>query len=174
MKIAIIYHSITGNTEFVVKHLEENLKQEHDVKSFNLKKKINVEYLNDYEMVICCSWINKSTAAKPVAEIIEMLKDKKVYLVGTIGLYPRSIYGIKVKTNMLSLVDKSNKILGITLVNGKISKSIKMFFRISKFIPHMPADHTLTPQNKIFYKTLEKHTNINDANEVLFNIKNSI
>lgn len=160
MKVAVIYSSMTGNTEKLARGIFDKI-QGHEKDLFNLKDKPDI---SGYDIVACGFWIDRSTANKEMGEFISGIRDKKVFLFGTMGHLPDSDHGEKSMANVVGLVDDSCKIIGYFMACGKIN------MRVLEGIKHMKAEtigekafkaHMLDEKNLIVYKILGDH--VNDA-----------
>src|SRR3712207_7258451 len=81
MKVAVVYSSMTGNTEKLARGIFDRI-EGHEKEIFNLKDKPDI---SGFDIVACGFWVDKSTANKDMKEFIESIRDSKVFLFGTMG-----------------------------------------------------------------------------------------
>lgn len=161
MKVAVVYGSLSGNTERLAKGIFDKI-QGFEKSLFNIKENPNID---DYDVVISGFWIDKSFPHKEMKEFISNLRNKKVFLFGTMGHFPDSEHGENCSRNMVGLIHESCKMIGYFLCNGKID------VRVLEGIKHMKAEtvgekafkaHMLDEKNLLKYKILGEHVNEDD------------
>ncbi|WP_304194945.1 flavodoxin family protein [Peptostreptococcus stomatis] len=159
MKIAVVYGSLSGNTERLARGVFDRISPEYEKAIFDVKDKPD---LSDYDVVALGFWIDKSFPHKAMKEFIPEVRDKEVFLMGTMGYYPDSDHGQACIKNSVGLVDKSCKLMGYFMCNGKID--IKILERIGQMKPKNMGEeifkkHMLDEKNLIRYKMLGDHVN---------------
>ena len=82
MKIAIVYGSLTGNTERLAKGVFDRIAPEHEKALFNIKDNPD---LSDYDVVGFGFWVDRSFPFKAMKELISETRNKEVFLMGTMG-----------------------------------------------------------------------------------------
>lgn len=159
MKVAVIYGSLTGNTKKLAEGVFNKIPSQFDKKLFNEKDDFN---LDEFDTVICAFWVDRSNAHKAMKDIISSIRNKNVFLLGTMGFFPDSEHGVDSMNNALSLVDSSCNIIGYFMCNGKVDMNLL------KRIGQMKAEtvgekafkaHMLDEKNLVKYKMLGDHTN---------------
>lgn len=147
MKIAIVYSSLSGNTKKLAQGMFDSI-EGHEKKIFDIKENPDI---SDFDIVATGFWIDKSFPNNPMKDFIASLRDKKVFLFGTMGFFPDSSHGENCIANSKSLVDESNDLIGYFICNGKISE--KLLARI----PQLKAD---TPGMKGFIAAMTDKKNL--------------
>lgn len=162
MKIAIVYGSLTGNTERLAKGVFDRIAPEHEKALFNIKDNPD---LSGYDVVCFGFWVDKSFPFKAMKELISETRNKEVFLMGTMGYFPDSDHGQACIKNTVGLVDKSCNIMGYFICNGKID--MRLLERIAQMKPKNMGEevfkkHMLDEKNLIKYKMLGEHVNDTD------------
>lgn len=159
MKVAVIYSSLTGNTKKLAEGVFNNIPDDYEKVLYTDKDSYDI---SDCDVVIPTFWVDRSNANKSMKEVISSLKNKKVFLLGTMGFFPDSQHGIDCINNASRLVDSSCSILGYFLCNGKID--IKLLENVQKMKAESIGEkafkaHMLDERNLLRYRILGEHTN---------------
>ncbi len=117
-KILIAYSSKTGNTKKLCDGVYEHLKNDFNI---TLTKISEVKDYAQYDIIIPAFWVDKSYPNRESKKFIQKIKNKKVFLIGTLGADPESFHGSKTKKNSGSLINSSNEYLGVFLSRGKVN-----------------------------------------------------
>lgn len=136
MKEAIIYDSLTGNTESLAKEIKS-------IKKNAYYEKINdklIEKLPDYDIYYIGSPIIKGMCTDKIKNILQKLENKKIFLFITAG-YKGENYYESLTNRIIGIIPKSNEILGIFLCQGKMQDAVKE--RYIKLIQEHPEDKNL-------------------------------
>lgn len=152
---AIIYSSLTGNTEKVAKSIFEVIPNDKI-----LLKAENIEEisLDDYENIIFGFWVDKGSANKQIANLIKKLENKNLYFFGTLGADPESEHGKKVFSKVSKLCSEKNNFLGGILFLGKVSDNLVE--KMKKF--PLNLIHPLTPERMARIEKASTHPDEND------------
>lgn len=121
MKILIGYSSLTGNTKFLAEGIKEKLSKEHETFISPVKE---IKDMEGYDLIIPAFWADKGTANRECRKFIEKIRDKKVFIIGTMGADPSSTHGDNVRERIKKLPDISNAYLGCFLARGKVSEKL--------------------------------------------------
>ncbi|MBN1969095.1 MAG: flavodoxin [Candidatus Delongbacteria bacterium] len=166
MKIALIYSSLTGNTEKIAKAILSVLPANTDcIKLCGIKK----PDLKNYDLLILGTWIDKGTADPFILELAKDIKDKKIVFFFTLGAYPDSKHADDCTMNLTELFTKNgNLVLGNYHCQGAVDPKL-----IEKF-KRLPADHphALTDERLKRYEEAAKHPDEKDMNKAKQFIKN--
>lgn len=159
MKVAVVYGSLSGNTKKLAEGVYNNLPSQFDKALFNEKDDFN---LDEFDAVVCGFWVDRSVAHKAMKEIISSLRNKKVFLLGTMGFFPDSDHGVDSMSNTIKLLDESCNLIGYFMCNGKVD--MKLLERIAQMKAETIGEkafkaHMLDEKNIIKYKMLAEHTN---------------
>ena len=159
MKVAVVYGSLTGNTRKLAEGVYNNIPAQFEKALFNEKDDFN---LDEFDAVICGFWVDRSNAHKAMKEIISSLRNKKVFLMGTMGFFPDSDHGVDSMSNAISLLDSSCDLIGYFMCNGKVD--MRLLERIGQMKAETPGEkafkaHMLDERNLVKYKMLGEHTN---------------
>lgn len=135
-KVTLCISSCTGNTRKIAEALEDELKYEdYEISLFNNKVEGSIE--NDDSLFIVCFWCRRSTLDFESLKIIDSLEGKNILAFGTMGSYPESEYGERVKKNVHDYIEMRNKCLGVYMSQGKVSlKSTERRRKLPKDNPH--------------------------------------
>lgn len=159
MKVAVVYDSITGNTKKLAEGVYNSISSDFEKALFELKNGCDIA---DYDVVVAAFWVDRSAPNKTMKDFISSLKNKKIFLLGTMGFFPDSEHGRDCIDRALELVDSSSEVIGYFICNGKIN------LQLLEKIQHMKASnpteeafkaHILDEKNLIRYKVLGEHTN---------------
>ena len=130
MKIAVVYGSLTGNTERLARGVFDRISPEYEKALFDIKDKPD---LKDYDVIAFGFWVDRSFPYKAMKDLISETRDKDVFLMGTMGYYPDSDHGQACIKNSVSLVDKSCNLMGYFICNGKVDT--KLLERMAQIKP---------------------------------------
>lgn len=164
MKILLSYTSKTNNTKIFAEKIYEIIPPEHKVLLHNISSadKIN---LDNFDLHIVGTWIDKGSAVKTVSKFMSNIKDKKIIIFGTIGAMPNSEHGLKSIENLKNIPDKSNTLLDVILLPGIVDKKlIKMMNLIPSFIVSkeikdkmiVTAKNSRNPRENEYIEALER------------------
>lgn len=146
----IIYSSKTGNTKLVCSEVFKRSKQFNKIISVD---EINYINLDDYENILVGYW-NYMGKCDPKTEnlLTNILKNKKLFLLATLGAYDNSKHASDMKEIVKNFALKNNKVIGEFACRGKIDMSIDM----------IRAHQNYTEEDKIRKETSLLHPNEDD------------
>ena len=159
MKIALIYNSLTGNTKKLAEGVFKNIPAKYEKSIFEVDDDFNID---TYDTIIAAFWVDRSAPNQKMKDFLSKLRDKKVFLLGTMGFFPDSSHGRDCIDNSIKLLDSSCEIIGYFICNGKINT--KLLEKIGKMKTNNSSEeafkaHSLDKKNIIRYKILGNHTN---------------
>ncbi len=134
MKVLFTYSSKTGNTKMLCDAVYENIKDKCEIDYTAVKDA--PKDLSTYDLIIVGFWVDKGTANKKARKFIDIIENKKVAFLGTLGAAPDSEHGQKCVRKLPDIVNKLNEYLGVVLARGKVNE--KLIKRI-KLLP-LPKD----------------------------------
>lgn len=117
MKIPIIFSTITGNAFRLADAIQDEVP--------NSIGPYNIYYINDgvikrFDTFVLVYWCNHGTADDATIEFLSKLKNKKIIILGTLGVSTETEHAKKVYQNIHDLVIKDNILLGNFLCRGSI------------------------------------------------------
>lgn len=136
MTEAIIYDSLSGNTETLAKEIKS-------IKKNAYYEKVNdklIEELPEYDIYYIGSPIIKGMCTDKIKRILQKLENKKIFLFITTGYKGENYYESLTK-RILEIIPKSNQILGTFFCQGKMQDAVKE--RYIKLIKEHPEDKNL-------------------------------
>ena len=133
-RYSIIFSSKTGNTAELANAIRDALPQE------------NCDYFGTSEieepvseMLYIGFWTDQGNADKSALELLQRIKNKKVFLFGTAGFGENEAYFQKVLNNVKSSMDESNLVVGEYMCQGKMPMSVRQRYENMKKHPlHLP------------------------------------
>lgn len=118
-RYSIIFSSKTGNTAELANAIRDALPQE------------NCDYFGTSEieepvseMLYIGFWTDQGNADKSALELLQRIKNKKVFLFGTAGFGENEAYFQKVLNNVKSSMDESNQVVGEYMCQGKMPQAV--------------------------------------------------
>lgn len=118
-KIYVYLSSLTGNTEKLARGVLEILSRKNWLFSLHDNELITSSDETG-ELVILFFWCRRGNLDYASRVFLERCKNKKIIAIGTMGGYPDSGYGSKVKTAVFQLISENNICMGVFLSQGKI------------------------------------------------------
>ena len=119
-RYSIIFSSKTGNTAELANAIRDALPQE------------NCDYFGTSEieepvseMLYIGFWTDQGNADKSALELLQRIKNKKVFLFGTAGFGENEAYFQKVLNNVKSSMDESNQVVGEYMCQGKMPQVVR-------------------------------------------------
>lgn len=136
MTEAIIYDSLSGNTETLAKEIKS-------IKKNAYYEKVNdklIEELPEYDIYYIGSPIIKGMCTDKIKRLLQKIENKKIFLFITTGYKGENYYESLTK-RILEIIPKSNQILGAFFCQGKMQDAVKE--RYIKLIKEHPEDKNL-------------------------------
>ena len=120
-RYSIIFSSKTGNTAELANAIRDALPQE------------NCVYFGTSEIE------EPGNADKSALELLQRIKNKKVFLFGTAGFGENEAYFQKVLNNVKSSMDESNQVVGEYMCQGKMPQAVRdRYVKMKEQPDHMP------------------------------------
>lgn len=163
MTEAIIYDSLSGNTESLAKEIKS-------IKKNAYYEKINdklIEELPEYDIYYIGSPIIKGMCTDKIKRLLQKIENKKIFLFITTG-YKGEDYYESLTRRILEIIPKSNQILGISLCQGKMQDAVKE--RYIKLIQEHPEDKNLKVSLENFEQA-KTHPDENDKKDLIEKIQ---
>ena len=163
MTEAIIYDSLSGNTESLAKEIKS-------IKKNAYYEKINdklIEELLEYDIYYIGSPIIKGMCTDKIKRLLQKIENKKIFLFITTG-YKGEDYYESLTRRILEIIPKSNQILGISLCQGKMQDAVKE--RYIKLIQEHPEDKNLKVSLENFEQA-KTHPDENDKKDLIEKIQ---
>ena len=163
MTEAIIYDSLSGNTESLAKEIKS-------IKKNAYYEKINdklIEELLEYDIYYIGSPIIKGMCTDKIKRLLQKIENKKIFLFITTG-YKGEEYYESLTRRILEIIPKSNQILGIFLCQGKMQDAVKE--RYIKLIQEHPEDKNLKVSLENFEQA-KPHPDENDKKDLIEKIQ---
>ena len=136
MTEAIIYDSLSGNTETLAKEIKSIKKNAYYEKIYDKL----IEELPEYDIYYIGSPIIKGICTDKIKRLLQKIENKKIFLFITTG-YKGEDYYESLTRRILEIIPKSNQILGTFLCQGKMQDAVKE--RYIKLIQEHPEDKNL-------------------------------
>lgn len=163
MTEAIIYDSLSGNTESLAKEIKS-------IKKNAYYEKINdklIEELPEYGIYYIGSPIIKGMCTDKIKRLLQKIENKKIFLFITTGYKGEDYYELLTR-RILEIIPKSNQILGIFLCQGKMQDAVKE--RYIKLIQEHPEDKNLKVSLENFEQA-KPHPDENDKKNLIEKIQ---
>ena len=163
MTEAIIYDSLSGNTESLAKEIKS-------IKKNAYYEKINnklIEELPEYDIYYIGSPIIKGICTDKIKRLLQKIENKKIFLFITTG-YKGEDYYESLTRRILEIIPKSNQILGTFLCQGKMQDAVKE--RYIKLIQEHPEDKNLKVSLENFEQA-KTHPDENDKKDLIEKIQ---
>ena len=164
MKEAIIYDSLSGNTEILAKTIKSD-KPNILFEKINNKTKEN---LKNIEIIYLGTPIIKGMCTEKIKELLESLEDKKIFLFVTAGYGISDEYYQNLRTRIVSIIPNSNEIIGSFFCQGKMPDAVKE--KYISLIKEHPDDKNLKVSLENFEQA-KTHPDENDKKRLLEEIK---
>ena len=152
MKKAIIYSSLTGNTEKVAKEILKAMP--NDTNLYNLK---DIDGVVEEGLLVLGYWVDKAKPNKEMLEFMENLEGRTIATFGTLGDYPDSKHAQETKDNVVEVLGQKNNLVGNFLCQGKINPKITEMFKKG-----LAGPHNMTEERLKKHEEAAKHPNEED------------
>ena len=163
MTEAIIYDSLSGNTESLAKEIKSIKKNAYYEKIYDKL----IEELPEYDIYYIGSPIIKGMCTDKIKRLLQKIENKKIFLFITTG-YKGEDYYESLTRRILEIIPKSNQILGIFLCQGKMQDAVKK--RYIKLIQEHPEDKNLKVSLENFEQA-KTHPDENDKKDLIEKIQ---
>lgn len=123
MKYAVIYSSKTGNTAMLAESIREVLGNENCT-FFGTPDTIG-EGLKEAELIFAGFWTDKGNCSQDMAEFLNSLSGRKIFLFGTAGFGENQAYFDRILSNVRTHVNDSNDVMGAWMCQGKMPVAVR-------------------------------------------------
>lgn len=137
MNIAVVYSSVTGNTEKVAEAIKNAVAASGENVTYFGKPQSGIEA----DVYFIGSWTDKGTCSAETAEMLKETNGKKIAYFGTAGFGGEQSYFDALSSRALSLLPEGNEVLGSYFCQGKMPMSVRE--RYVKMITAHPDDKKL-------------------------------
>lgn len=131
MKIAIVYESMTGNTQKVAQAIQDGL-QDREVVYVGGPQSVEAD------LYFVGSWTDKGTCSQGIGEFLRSLKGKTVAYFGTAGFGGSPEYYQSLYQRVEGLAQESCRMLGYYFCQGKMPQGVRT--RYEKMLEEHPED----------------------------------
>lgn len=168
MKTAIVYSSLTGNTQKVAAAIQEVFGPEGEL--FPIDQAPDAR---GYDLVAVGFWVDRGTADAKAQAYLKSLHHSRVALFATLGAYPDSAHAADSMKRAAELLAEDNQLVGTFICQGKIAPRLLEQFKT------LPADHphAINPERQARHAVAAKHPDEKDllaAQEVFLRIKEEV
>ena len=143
MRLAIVFSSVTGNTERVAQAIREACKG-HEIVAFGQPP----QNVDKAELVFAGSWTDKGSCAQEMKDFLGTLHGKRVALFGTAGFGISELYFASLAERFKSQVPQGNQVVGSFFCPGKMPQSVRE--RYEAQLKEKPDDAKLQSMLKAF------------------------
>ena len=127
MKSIILYSSLTGNTKSVAEAMASVMPKGTPC----VPVKEAPENLADYDTVFVGFWVDRGTANKEAAKLIETLKNPNIVFFATLGMYADSDHARESIEKASELLQNKESLVDGFVCQGKIDpKVIEMMYKM--------------------------------------------
>lgn len=145
MKIAIVYQSMTGNTQAVAEAMGKALDGQ-EVVWLGGPKPVEAD------LYLVGSWTDKGMCHQGITEYLQSLKGKKLAYFGTAGFGGSQEYYDTLFQRVKEAVDPSNQLLGAFYCQGKMPQAVRQ--RYENLLKERPGDAQLQASLENFDRAL--------------------
>lgn len=156
MKIAIVYDSITNNTEQIAEAIKDILTNEDII--YIGKPKENIEA--DFYFV--GSWTDKGSCSTSIKRFLSTLKHKKIAYFSTAGFGGSTAYFDTIFTRVSMFIDDSNEVVGHYFCQGKMPGTLRQ--KYVSLLHQNPEDKKLKVSLENFDQALSHPNSIDIEN----------
>lgn len=155
MRSIVLYSSLTGNTKQVAEAIVQGLPAGTPC----VPVKEAPQDLAEYDTVFVGFWVDRGTANKEAAKLIETLNNKHVVLFATLGMYADSDHARESIDKAASLLPNKEQLVDGFVCQGKIDpKVIEMMY---KMFPPGSA-HGQSPERDALHAAAASHPDEQD------------
>lgn len=155
MKSIILYSSLTGNTKRVAEAMASVMPEG----TLCVPVKEAPQNLADYDTVFVGFWVDRGTANKEAAKLIETLTNPNIVFFATLGMYADSDHARESIDKASTLLQNKESLVDGFVCQGKIDpKVIEMMYKM--FPPGSP--HGQSPERDALHKAAETHPDEQD------------
>ena len=156
MKYAVVYSSVTGNTEKLANAIKQKIGECYFGKPSDEALEADVLFVG--------FWAIGNSCGADIKSFIEKLTGKKVFLFATVGYGNTKEYYDGILDSVKAMVPSSNTIIGAYACQGKVSEAI-----VTKIKEGMPEKYELI-KDKLVESV--NHPNQDDINGLITEVDN--
>lgn len=163
MTEAIIYDSLTGNTEILAKEIKKERRNAYI-------EKINnhiIEEIPESELYYIGTPIIKGMCTEKMKKFLQKLENKKIFLFVTAGFGGSDEYYETLKNRIIDIIPKNNQVVGTFFCQGKMNDTVKE--RYIELIKEHPEDKNLKVSLENF-ELAKSHPNKMDKDNLITEI----
>ena len=157
MKIAIVFSSNTGNTEYLAQGIKEVV-QKNDLVYFG-----KFQEGIDADLYFVGSWTDKGCCSEEIKSLLSSLKNKKIAYFQTAGFGGSQAYFKRPLDTVMKLIDSSNEFLGSYFCQGRMPDSVKN--RYLMMLEKNPNDERILASLDNFEKA-KSHPDFDDLKRI--------
>lgn len=120
MKYSIVYSSLTGNTKLLADELNKNLKSNDCLYCGELNDKAL-----EADFIFVGFWTDRGTCDKKCQEFLKKIKNKEIFLFGTVGFGVSADYFKTVIDKVKDNLDKSVIVKDYFMCQGKMQQAVR-------------------------------------------------
>lgn len=120
MTYAVVYNSLTGNTEMLAERIREALGEEDCVYFGGVP-----EAIPDADVVFAGFWTDKGICSEDIGEFIEKLEGKEIFLFGTAGFGGSKEYFNQILNRVSAFVPESGILKGSFMCQGRMQDRVR-------------------------------------------------
>lgn len=135
MRIAVVYDSLTGNTELLAKEIQKEIAAEDLVYFGRVQENIEAD------LYIVGSWIDKGSCSEKIGKFLRQLNNKQIAFFATAGFGGSEEYYQAIFERIKTHIDQSNQILPPFFCQGKMPAGV--LARYQKLAEANPADEKI-------------------------------
>lgn len=124
MNYLITFASTTGNTKELAKAIRESLPSEECI-NFGPTIMMSKKNIAAAQRIYVGFWTNRGACSETVAEFLQGLEDKEVFLFGTAGFGESQDYFDGILSRVGENVPESSRIIGTYMCQGKMPASVR-------------------------------------------------
>lgn len=155
MKHAIVYSSVTGNTEKLAEAIKNNIDECYFGKPSDEALEADVIFIG--------FWAIGNSCGADIKKFVEKLSNKKVFIFGTVGYGNTKEYFDGILNNVKANIPESNTIIGSYACQGKVSEA-----KVAKIKEDMPEKYESIKGN---LEESVNHPNEEDINLLISEIE---
>lgn len=129
MKYAIVFDSVTGNTEMLANKARETLGG-RDCLYFGHPDAEGAAAAQDADLILVGSWVDKGSCSKGMTEFLGGLVGKRVFLFGTCGLGGSQAYFDTMLGHFAKNLPETAQLMGQFMCQGKMPAAVRKRYEL--------------------------------------------
>ena len=160
---SIIFSSPTGNTRLLADAIRDALPEEN-CNYFGVCENADTQS----DILFIGSWTDKGTADKATLDLLEKLKNKRIFLFGTAGFGGDEEYFKEILANTKKSISGSNITVGEYMCQGKMPQTVRERYIKMKSLPNPAPNLDMLIEN--FDRALS-HPDENDLKRLRLSVE---